>query len=67
MDSPGHWYSIQTELIIKAIEGLFEVRLHERHRFRRCHSTNQNIVLQTMLMESPKIRDEDIDFNFNFP
>ena len=67
MDSPSHWYSIQTELIIKSIEGIIEVRLHQRQKFHRAQSLDQNIVLQTMLIESPKIREEEIDYNFSFP
>ena len=67
MDSPSHWHSLQTELIIKSIEGIFESRLHEQRKIRRTYSSEQNIVLQTMLVESSKIRDQDIDYNFSFP
>ena len=66
MDSPSTWSLIQ-ELIIKSIEGIFEVRLKEKSKFRRNHSSTQNIVLQTLIPENCKIRDEDIDFNFMFP
>lgn len=65
MDS--HWHSIHTELIMKAIEGIFESRLHEQRHFRRTYSSEQNIVLQTMQIENSKIRDEEIEYNFEFP
>lgn len=67
MESPGHWYSIQMELIIKSIEAIFEVRLKDKHKLRRSHSSTQNIVLQTLISENNKIRDECIDYNFSFP
>jgi hypothetical protein len=66
MESPSHWNLIQ-ELVVKSIEGIFEVRLKEKTKFRRNHSSSQNIVFQTLIPENKKIRDEDIDFNFMFP
>jgi DNA-binding transcriptional regulator YiaG len=66
MDPQTHWQTIQTELIIKSIEGLLELRLYQKQQFRRTNSSCLNIVMQTMIAECSQIR-EEIYYNFTFP
>jgi len=67
MEKPGHLFLVLKELVIKSIEAIFEARLKKKHKIRRSHSSTQNIVLQTLFPENPKIRDQGIDYNFSFP